>query len=78
LEEVLAAPGVKVVEWAERLPMPPLAGTAMLALRLRRLPDGEDEQREIVEIAPEELTRPAAAAAEPAKRGNPSQRRRTS
>ena len=78
LEEMLAGAGVKVVEWAERLPAPPQAGAATLALRLRRLRDGEDERREIVEIAPEELTRPAAAAAEPAKRGNPSQRRRTS
>jgi tRNA threonylcarbamoyladenosine biosynthesis protein TsaE len=34
LEELMAGPGVKVVEWAERLPFP-VAGA--LALRLRRL-----------------------------------------
>jgi tRNA threonylcarbamoyladenosine biosynthesis protein TsaE len=44
LEELLAAPGVKVVEWAERLPFPV---PAALALRLRRLPEGG---REIAEI----------------------------
>jgi tRNA A37 threonylcarbamoyladenosine biosynthesis protein TsaE len=54
---VLAAAGVKVVEWAERLPAPPPAGATTLALRLRRLPEGGDEMREIVEIAPQELTR---------------------
>jgi tRNA threonylcarbamoyladenosine biosynthesis protein TsaE len=43
LEEILAGPGVKVVEWAERLPFV-LPGA--LALRLARL--GE-EQREILE-----------------------------
>jgi tRNA threonylcarbamoyladenosine biosynthesis protein TsaE len=53
LEELLDAPGVKVVEWAERLP-PTLRGSA-LALRLRRLPDGGGEVREIVEIAPDDL-----------------------
>jgi tRNA threonylcarbamoyladenosine biosynthesis protein TsaE len=52
LDEVLAGPGVKVVEWAERLPGPPPGGAATLALRLRRLPGGGDEEREIVEIAP--------------------------
>jgi len=57
LDEVLAAAGVKVVEWAERMPAPPPAGAPTLALRLRRLPDGGEEMREIVEIAPEELTR---------------------
>jgi len=44
LEELLAAPGVKVVEWAERLPFPP-AGARRLVLA--RLADGEG--REIVE-----------------------------
>jgi tRNA threonylcarbamoyladenosine biosynthesis protein TsaE len=53
LEELLAAPGVKVVEWAERLPAP--LKRAALALRLRRLPDEGGEAREIVEIAPHEL-----------------------
>ena len=43
LEEMLAGPGVKVVEWAERLPFP-VPGA--LALRLGRLPEGG---REIVE-----------------------------
>lgn len=44
LEELLAGPGIKVVEWAERLPFP-VPGA--LALRLARL-EGEGE-REIVE-----------------------------
>lgn len=43
LEELLAGPGIKVVEWAERLPF---AVPGALALRLARL--GEEE-REIVE-----------------------------
>ena len=43
LEEMLAGPGVKVVEWAERLPFP-VPGAR--ALRLGRLPEGG---REIVE-----------------------------
>jgi tRNA threonylcarbamoyladenosine biosynthesis protein TsaE len=59
LDEVLAGAGVKVVEWAERLPAPPPAGAPTLALRLRRLPDGGDEVREIVELAPGEWTRSA-------------------
>lgn len=46
LEEILAGPGVKVVEWAERLPF---ALPGALALRLARL--GE-EQREILESLP--------------------------
>jgi tRNA threonylcarbamoyladenosine biosynthesis protein TsaE len=58
LDEVLAGAGVKVVEWAERLPGPPPGEAATLAMRLRRLPGGQDEEREIVEIAPEELRRP--------------------
>ena len=44
LEELLAGPGVKVVEWAERLPF---AVPRARALRLDRTPDGEG--REIVE-----------------------------
>ena len=58
LDEILAGAGVKVVEWAERLPEAPPAGPATLALRLRRLPGGEGGEREIVEIVPEELGRP--------------------
>jgi len=53
LDEVLAAPGVKVVEWAERLPSPPLpvaGGAPALALALRRLPEAGDEAREIEEV----------------------------
>ncbi|MEO7420258.1 MAG: tRNA (adenosine(37)-N6)-threonylcarbamoyltransferase complex ATPase subunit type 1 TsaE [Thermoanaerobaculia bacterium] len=44
LEELLAGPGVKVVEWAERLPF---AVPGARALRLARLAEGEG--REIVE-----------------------------
>ena len=44
LEELLAGPGVKVVEWAERLPFP-VAGAR--ELRISVLP--EEEGREIVE-----------------------------
>jgi tRNA threonylcarbamoyladenosine biosynthesis protein TsaE len=44
LEELLAGPGVKVVEWAERLAF---AVPGALALRLARLAEGEE--REIVE-----------------------------
>lgn len=44
LDEVLAGPGVKVVEWAERLPF---AVPGARALRLARL--AEEEGREIVE-----------------------------
>ena len=46
LEELLAGPGVKVVEWAERLPF---AVPGALALRLARL---GDEEREILESEP--------------------------
>lgn len=45
LEELLAGPGIKVVEWAERLPFP-VPGA--LALRLERS-GGEGEEREINE-----------------------------
>jgi tRNA threonylcarbamoyladenosine biosynthesis protein TsaE len=44
LEELLAGPGIKVVEWAERLPF---AVPGALALRLDRVSGGEG--REIVE-----------------------------
>ena len=43
LEELLAGPGVKVVEWAERLPFPVPGATA---LRLARRPAGGREIRE--------------------------------
>ncbi len=60
LDELLAGPGVKVVEWAERLPVQAAAATTppapLLALTLRRLPGSGDDAREIVEAAP-----PAAA-----------------
>lgn len=46
LEELLAGPGVKVVEWAERLPF---AVAGARALRLARIAEGEGEGREIVE-----------------------------
>jgi tRNA threonylcarbamoyladenosine biosynthesis protein TsaE len=59
LDELLAGPGVKVVEWAERLPIPAAALTAgsaapPLALRLRRLPESGDDAREILEVAPDD------------------------
>ena len=44
LEELLAGPGVKVVEWAERLPF---AVPGARTLKLGRLPEGDG--REIVE-----------------------------
>jgi tRNA threonylcarbamoyladenosine biosynthesis protein TsaE len=46
LDELLAGPGVKVVEWAERLPFP-VPGARRL--RLRRLTVEEGEEREIAE-----------------------------
>lgn len=47
LEELLAGPGVKVVEWPERLPFP------VPGARRLRLGRGErEEEREIVEEAP--------------------------
>lgn len=46
IEELLAAPGVKVVEWAERLPYRP-AGA--LRLRLERSGAAEREIRETIE-----------------------------
>jgi tRNA threonylcarbamoyladenosine biosynthesis protein TsaE len=50
LEELLAGPGVKVVEWAERLPFPV---PAALALRLERPQEGQREgQREISQVQP--------------------------
>lgn len=47
LEELLAGPGVKVVEWAERLPFP-VSGA--LELRIGSLPEGEGGGREIVDM----------------------------
>jgi tRNA threonylcarbamoyladenosine biosynthesis protein TsaE len=48
LEELLAGPGVKVVEWAERLPFPV---PAALALRLERPQEGQRAgQRKILQI----------------------------
>jgi tRNA threonylcarbamoyladenosine biosynthesis protein TsaE len=49
LEELLAGPGVKVVEWAERLPF---AVPGARALRLSRI--AGDEGREIVEQTEED------------------------
>jgi tRNA threonylcarbamoyladenosine biosynthesis protein TsaE len=46
LDELLAGPGVKVVEWAERLPF---AVPGARWLRLRRLAEEGGEGREIVE-----------------------------
>ena len=46
LDELLAGPGVKVVEWAERLPF---AVPGARWLRLRRLDDRGGEEREIAE-----------------------------
>ena len=46
LEELLAGPGVKVVEWAERLPF---ALPGARSLRLRRCGEAGDEGREIIE-----------------------------
>ncbi len=45
-EEVLLGPGVKIVEWAERLPF---AVPGAISLALRERPDGS---REIVELEP--------------------------
>jgi tRNA threonylcarbamoyladenosine biosynthesis protein TsaE len=50
LEELLAGPGVKVVEWAERLPF---AAAGARALRLLRL---AGEEREIIEVEPGAIT----------------------
>lgn len=52
LEELLAGPGVKVVEWAERLPFP-VAGAR--ELRISVLPG--DEGREIVELTTTQSSR---------------------
>jgi len=41
LDELLAGPGVKVVEWAERLP-PPLRSLATLELHLHRAQGGRE------------------------------------
>ena len=52
LEEILARPGVKVVEWAERL-----ASTPRRAVRLRceRLPDGRHRFEELGESSPDDI-----------------------
>ena len=50
LEEMLAGPGVKVVEWAERLPF---AVAGARALRLARL---GGEEREVLEAEPDAIT----------------------
>jgi tRNA threonylcarbamoyladenosine biosynthesis protein TsaE len=50
LEEMLAGPGVKVVEWAERLPF---AVAGARALRLARL---GGEEREVLEVEPDAIT----------------------
>jgi tRNA threonylcarbamoyladenosine biosynthesis protein TsaE len=55
LEELLAVPAVKVIEWADRLPSPPRAD---LALRLARPTDGDTRTIE-------ELATSAARAARP-------------
>jgi tRNA threonylcarbamoyladenosine biosynthesis protein TsaE len=47
LEEIFAAPAVKVVEWAERLPLQP-AGA--LRLEVRRLGEEEREVREVAVV----------------------------
>ena len=55
VEELLAGPGVKVVEWAERLPShPPRA----VWLALQRV--GESEERQIDEIEPTRGAPPGA------------------
>lgn len=51
LEEIMARPAVKVVEWAEHLPLELLEG---LTLRLERLSDG---RRKIVVLSPSDLRR---------------------
>lgn len=61
LDELLAGPGVKVVEWAERLPRPSFVvasaarpAAALLALTLRRLPESGADAREILEAVRED------------------------
>jgi len=55
LEELLAGPGVKVIEWAERLGF---AVPGALRLTLRRLPERPEETgREILEMDRYNLTR---------------------
>jgi tRNA A37 threonylcarbamoyladenosine biosynthesis protein TsaE len=49
LEEMLAGPGVKVVEWAERLPFP-VPGARIL--RLARRLEGGREIQEIKSLEP--------------------------
>lgn len=53
LEELLAGPGIKVVEWAERLPLPVLESIpGVLYFRLRRLPEGGREIEEVSHSKP--------------------------
>lgn len=58
LDEALSGPGVKAVEWAERLPEP-LArlapGVRSMTLHLRRLPEIGEDVREVVEIPSDTL-----------------------
>jgi tRNA threonylcarbamoyladenosine biosynthesis protein TsaE len=49
IDEALAGDGVKVVEWAERLPFPSAFGGAVLRLELRRRADGGRDVRELPE-----------------------------
>lgn len=48
LDELLAGPGVKVVEWAERLPQPLRTASRALTLKIVRAPEDGREIREIV------------------------------
>jgi len=48
LDELLAGPGVKVVEWAERLPEPLRTAWSTLTLEIVRAPEDGREIREIV------------------------------
>jgi tRNA threonylcarbamoyladenosine biosynthesis protein TsaE len=50
LEELLAGPGVKVVEWAERLPFPVPGARALRLTRRSEAVGDEGEGREIVEL----------------------------
>lgn len=45
LEEALAGPGIKVVEWGERAPSAPLG-----ALRIEMRPGGKPEERVVIEF----------------------------
>lgn len=60
LEEILAGEGVKVIEWAERLPQPPAS-----ALRLLMREGGLRDDREIVEIGLDEQVNHVEGSARP-------------